>query len=101
MKDQTLYLECSASVSGDMTLAALIDLGADIKLLLKGLESLNVVGYSVKISNNIKNGINAIDFNVVLSDIELTGNQLFIERNIDDIYCIINNLSISENAMTI
>ncbi|MDD4438461.1 MAG: LarC family nickel insertion protein [Tissierellia bacterium] len=101
MTDQTLYLECNAGVSGDMTVAALIDLGADTKILLKGLESLNVEGYSVKISNTLKNGINAIDFNVILNGKECTTNQSFMERNIDDIYCIINNSSISEKAKKI
>lgn len=62
----TLYLECYSGISGDMTVGALIDLGADVDVLLKGLSSLNVDGYKVVISRKEKSGIDACDFHVVL-----------------------------------
>ena len=66
MKENTLYLECYSGISGDMTVAALLDLGADQQLLLEGLASLNVEGYQIEIGRRTKNSIDACDFNVIL-----------------------------------
>lgn len=68
MKEQTLYLECYSGISGDMTVAALLDLGADKKILLDGLNSLKVDGYQIEIGRRLKNSIDACDFNVILDD---------------------------------
>jgi len=95
-----LYIECFSGVSGDMFVAALLDLGANKEILLEGLKSLNIEGYDIKITNITKNGIYACDFNVILdSDIENTYNiEPKLERNIFDIYKIIDSSSISDNA---
>ncbi len=61
---KTLYLECYAGISGDMTVAALLDLGADPEKLMMGLKSLNLDGYEVEISRVKKAGIEACDFAV-------------------------------------
>lgn len=61
-----LYLECYSGISGDMTVAALLDLGADEKILIEALESLPVPGFSIEIKRVVKSGIDACDFNVVL-----------------------------------
>jgi uncharacterized protein (TIGR00299 family) protein len=63
---KTLYLECGAGISGDMTVAALLDLGADQEVLLKALASLPVGGYEVNISRVSKSGLDACDFAVLL-----------------------------------
>ena len=65
-----LYLECYSGISGDMTVAALLDLGADQQVLLEGLESLNLPGYQLKIGRVKKNGIDACDFDVILDEPE-------------------------------
>lgn len=65
---KTLYLECYSGISGDMTVAALLDLGADEEVLLAGLESLDLPGYQVEIERVSKCGIDACDFNVILGD---------------------------------
>lgn len=63
---KTLYLECSSGISGDMTVAALLDLGADQEKLKKVLASLPVEGFRINISRVVKSGIDACDFDVVL-----------------------------------
>ena len=61
-----LYLECTSGISGDMAVAALLDLGADSEKLKKALKSLSVKGFDIKISRVVKSGIDACDFDVVL-----------------------------------
>ena len=63
---KTLYLECNSGISGDMTAAALLDLGADQKGLYQALESLGVDGYRLECGRIVKQGIRAYDFNVIL-----------------------------------
>lgn len=62
---KTLYLECQAGISGDMTVAALLDLGADENVLREALQSLPVDGYEIRISQVTKSGIVAKDFDVI------------------------------------
>ena len=66
--DRKLYLECYSGISGDMTVAALLDLGADEKVLMDVLRSLPLTGYHVNISRVMKSGIDACDFDVVLDN---------------------------------
>lgn len=61
-----LYLECTSGISGDMAVAALLDLGASREKLKKVLKSLPVKGFDIKISRVVKSGIDACDFDVVL-----------------------------------
>lgn len=63
-----LYLECASGISGDMTVAALLDLGADEGALRQALASLPVEGYQVEISRVSKAGLDACDFAVLLDD---------------------------------
>lgn len=63
-----LYLECASGISGDMTVAALLDLGADEGTLRQALASLPVEGYRVEISRVSKAGLDACDFAVLLDE---------------------------------
>ena len=63
---KTLYLECYSGISGDMTVAALLDLGADRSVLDRVLRSLPISGFETKISRVVKSEIDACDFDVVL-----------------------------------
>lgn len=64
--EQILYLECYSGISGDMTVAALLDLGADEAVLRQVLDSLPVQGFRIEINRVMKSGIDACDFNVIL-----------------------------------
>lgn len=64
----TLYLECSSGISGDMTVAALLDLGADQEVLKKAIASLPVEGFSIEVSRVKKSGLDACDFLVRLDE---------------------------------
>lgn len=63
---RTLYLDCSSGISGDMTVAALLDLGANQGKLERALASLPVDGFSIVIGRVTKNGLAACDFDVCL-----------------------------------
>ncbi|MGI5895793.1 MAG: nickel pincer cofactor biosynthesis protein LarC [Oscillospiraceae bacterium] len=65
---KSYYFECNSGISGDMTVAALLDLGADPDVLMKALESLHVDGFHIHISKVKKRGIEATDFDVHLAD---------------------------------
>lgn len=64
--NKTMYLECNAGISGDMTVAALLDLGADETVLRSVLDSVPVGGFRIEISRVKKAGIDCCDFNVIL-----------------------------------
>lgn len=63
---KTLYLETSSGISGDMFVAAMIDLGADPEALERALNSIPADGFMVEISSVKKSGIVCCDFNVIL-----------------------------------
>lgn len=61
-----LYLECGSGISGDMMVAALLDLGADRNVLAAALNSLPVPGFQIAINRVLKSGLDACDFAVIL-----------------------------------
>ena len=63
-----LYLECYSGISGDMTVAALTDLGVEEAYLRQELAKLHLDGYEIKISRTKKNQITAADFDVILKE---------------------------------
>ena len=62
----TLYLECNSGISGDMFVAALLDLGASEQRLGEVLASLPVGGFTTHVSRVSKSGLDACDFDVRL-----------------------------------
>lgn len=65
-KGKMLYLECNAGISGDMAVAAFLDLGADQEKLKRVLDSIPVHGFEIKISRVKKAGLDVCDFSVLL-----------------------------------
>ena len=61
-----LYLECNTGISGDMFVAAMLDLGADENVLKQVLATVPVSGFETKISRVNKMGLSACDFDVIV-----------------------------------
>ncbi len=61
---KTLYLDCFAGISGDMTIGALLDLGLDFAYLKQELAKLGVEGYELSLERVDRSGINAAKFDV-------------------------------------
>ena len=65
---RTLYLECSSGISGDMTVAALLDAGASQEKLERVLAGVPLTGFSTRVSRVSKSGLDACDFDVILDE---------------------------------
>ena len=63
---RALIVDGSSGISGDMTVAALLDLGASEGRLLAALDTLPVHGFKVRVSRVAKSGLSACDFDVQL-----------------------------------
>jgi uncharacterized protein (TIGR00299 family) protein len=61
-----LYLDCFSGLSGDMTLAALVDAGADRDMIERELRSLPVEPFRLQWKTVIKKGVSALKLDVVL-----------------------------------
>lgn len=55
------YFDCFAGISGDMTLGALVDAGADFELLKGELDKLHIHDFDLELERVIKRGISACD----------------------------------------
>jgi len=110
-----LYLECLSGISGDMFVAAMLDLGINENKLKEMLSSVPVSGFAVKISRVKKLGLDVCDFDVVLdeehenhdADMEyLFGHEHghhhhHEHRGIADIFDIIDKTQLTSNARAI
>ncbi|MBO5618145.1 LarC family nickel insertion protein [Pseudobutyrivibrio sp.] len=65
---KTLYLECNSGISGDMTVGALLDLGADRNVLDSVLKTVKAEGFTIKYSRVKRSGLDCQDFDVVLDE---------------------------------
>lgn len=64
-----LYFDCSSGISGDMSVAALLDVGGNKEKLEKALDSVNLNNeFQYKISRKVVNAIMATDFDVILPE---------------------------------
>lgn len=65
---KTLYFDCFAGIAGDMTVAALIDLGLPLEVLEKELGALPYSGYRLQTDRVERHHIGGASFKVVLED---------------------------------
>lgn len=61
-----LYFETYSGIAGNMTIASLLDLGADKEVLIKALESMEFGEYELEFDRVKKNGIDGLMFDVNL-----------------------------------
>ena len=64
----TLIIDGTSGISGDMTVAALLDLGASEDHLREQLATLPVGGFEIAVTRVNKHGIDACDFDVQLAE---------------------------------
>ena len=105
-----LYFECKSGISGDMSVAALLDLGASREKLDKALQSMNLQNeFTYKISEVNINAIRATDFDVILPEHhhehnhnhDCTEHHHHEHRNLDDVNEIIDRTDTTESAKTL
>lgn len=109
-----LYFEMYSGIAGDMTIGALLDLGASKEKLIEGINSLNLSGYDLVFERVKKNGIDAYNFDVILADHDHHDHDYdhehchehdhdhhhhhdHVHRNLNDIEKIINSSDLNEN----
>lgn len=100
-----LYLEGAGGISGDMTVAALLDLGANRERLDKVLNSLQLEGFDYQVQRKSSYSISGCDFGVHLHHKEHHHEEHYHEhghhhehRHLADVYAIIDRGDMSEKA---
>lgn len=88
---RVLYLDCFAGIAGDMLLAALLDAGADLSLVRKGLSSLPIEGYTLETGKGESCGIAA-----AYVHIKTTEQQP--HRNLQDILDLIDQGDLTDSV---
>ena len=79
---RTLYFDCFAGISGDMTLGALVDAGADARELTERLSLLGVEGYEISFEKADRSGISA-----TRAVVRLTRKNLMLRDQFQCQYC--------------
>ena len=63
-----LYFEMYSGIAGDMTIGALLDLGASKEKLVEAIDSLGIDSYKLVFDRALKSGIDAYNFDVILEN---------------------------------
>ena len=90
-----LYYDCFAGISGDMNLGALLDLGVDPIYLVSELKKLNIKGFHLEITKDLRRGISGTKATVVVEDPD---NEK--HRHLRHVEEIINNSTLSDKVKT-
>lgn len=77
------YFDCASGISGDMTVAALIDAGVDVEVIRRGIESLGLPGVSLRVEEVMRGGFRA-------KHIRVEHPEQHAHRHLSDIQKIIN-----------
>ncbi|MDP2887698.1 MAG: nickel pincer cofactor biosynthesis protein LarC [Bacteroidota bacterium] len=88
-----LYYDCFAGISGDMNLGAMIDLGVDAAYLETELKKLNIEGFHLEITKDLRRGISGTKAEVI---VENPDNEK--HRHLRHVEEIINNSTLSETV---
>jgi pyridinium-3,5-bisthiocarboxylic acid mononucleotide nickel chelatase len=88
-----LYYDCFAGISGDMNLGAMIDLGVDADYLENELRKLNIEGFHLEITKDLRRGISGTKAEVI---VENPDNEK--HRHLRHVEEIINNSTLSETV---
>lgn len=98
--ERILYFDCFAGISGDMTVAALLDLGVDPADLRAELDKLGVDGWDIAISQGNRNGLRGTRFEVNLQHAVSSHHHSHQHphRNLYDIEAIIDNSSLHDGV---
>ena len=81
---QILYFDCIAGISGDMALGALIDAGADVEEIKRGLASLPVDAFTIDIGETESQGLRATRVNVETASAGVIRTYASIRALLDD-----------------
>ena len=87
---ETAYFDCISGISGDMVLAAFIDMGMDVDYLNSELKKLDIGDFSLDIRKIKRSDISATQLKVKSTESKHNRNYATIEE-------IINRCSLSEN----
>lgn len=103
MENKLLYLEGASGISGDMTVAALLDLGASREKLDAVLRSMNLEGFEYRVSRKSSYGIAGTDFDVILHEHHHHEHEHGHEhhhehRNLDDVCAVIDRGTMTDGA---
>ncbi|MBI5143564.1 MAG: LarC family nickel insertion protein [Candidatus Omnitrophica bacterium] len=60
------YLDCFSGISGDMTIAAFLDAGLDLKILKRELKKLKLTGYKIKAEKVKRGGLAGTKFDCIV-----------------------------------
>lgn len=93
-----LYLEGASGISGDMTVAALLDLGGSREKLNAVLKSLHLDGFDYAVSRKNSYGISGYDFDVILEDHHHDHGHHHEHRNLADVHAVIDRGNMSGRA---
>lgn len=93
MQEKILYFDIIGGISGDMTLASLLDLEVPKEVFLQELSKLDMDGeFEVKISDKSEHGIKG-------TKVEVITKEQHCHRNLIDIYNIMDNSKLNQNVI--